>query len=510
MLLDLKRRRDLAELVIGIVGAVGSKLGHVQEALRAAFTEAAYQTETVHLIELLHDIDKWESLSESPEESRIEAHMDAGDEFRSLISSDDALAILGVGQIRKLREKATGDVAEPAKRTAYILKSLKHPDEILALREIYGPSFWLAAAYSPREVRIQSLSKTIARSHNSYSEELFRKHAEQLVSRDQQDSTKSFGQNVRQSFPMADVFLDSTDETKLRNDVNRFVRLVLGDNSETPSKDEFAMAHAFTAALRSGALGRQVGAAIASVFGEILAVGTNEVPKYSGGQYWPEDTRDHRDIKQELDSSDQLKQINLGEILDELAGKGWLEKSKTELSTSDRIKEALNLLKDTRIMQPLEYGRAVHAEMAAIVEAAARGVKIRGGTLYSTTFPCHECARHIVASAIVRVVFIEPYPKSLAAQLHDDAIAVETASRDRVLFEPFIGIAPRKFAELFQMFGDRKTPEGKRIEWKANKNVLRIPGFPESYIASEEDALELLNKKMEDAKLNPIGDANAK
>jgi deoxycytidylate deaminase len=511
MLLDLKARRDLVELVVGIVGAVGSRLGYVQESLQEAFRMAGYRVELIHLVELLHEIDKWEALPETPEDTRLEKHMDAGDEFRLLIKSDDALAILGVGEIRKLREKMTRAATEPAKRTAYIVKSLKHPDEILSLREIYGPSFLLVAAYSAREIRIQHLASKIARSRNSYEPETFREQAERLVTRDLKDSTRTFGQNVRQSFPMADVFVDSTDEPKVREYVYRFVRLLLGDNSETPTKDEYAMAHAFIAGLRSGALGRQVGAAIASVSGEILVVGTNEVPKYGGGQYWPDDTPDHRDIRKEFDSSDLLKQLNVGEILDKLAEEDWLLSDKKDLSSGDRVKRALPLLKGTRIMQPLEYGRAVHAEMASIVEAASRGIQIRGATLYTTTFPCHECARHIIAAGLLRVVFIEPYPKSLAAQLHDDAIAVETGNPGRLLFEPFIGVAPRRFVEFFPISGDRKMSGGKRVVWKAETSLLRVPGFPESYIASENDALEALYQRMEDAKLKPIenGDHNA-
>lgn len=50
MLLDLKARRDYAELVIGIVGAVGSKLGYVQQALKEAFDDAGYTAEAIHLI----------------------------------------------------------------------------------------------------------------------------------------------------------------------------------------------------------------------------------------------------------------------------------------------------------------------------------------------------------------------------------------------------------------------------------------------------------------------------
>jgi len=329
------------------------------------------------------------------------------------------------------------------------------------------------------------------------------------VSREQKDSTKTYGQNVRQSFPMADVFVDTTKESKLRENVSRFVRLVLGDNSETPTRDEYAMAHAFAAALRSGALGRQVGAAIASTHGEILVVGTNEVPKYGGGQYWPDDSPDNRDIRKEHDSSDLLKQVNIGEFLDRLGQEGWLISSKGDLSSNERVKQALPMLKGIRIMQPLEYGRAVHAEMAAIVEASARGLKIRGSTLYTTTFPCNECGRHIIAAGILRVVFIEPYPKSLAAQLHDDTIAVETGTDGQLLFEPFVGIAPRQYGELFQIFGERKGVDGKRLEWARSGSLLRMPGFPESYIANENDALELLRQRMEVAKLKPIGDSNA-
>jgi deoxycytidylate deaminase len=148
------------------------------------------------------------------------------------------------------------------------------------------------------------------------------------------------------------------------------------------------MVHAHVASLRSGALGRQVGAVISTPEGQIMAAGTNEVPKYGGGQYWSGDDPDNRDITREHDSSDLLKQMNVGEILDRLADqKDWLTDLKRTTSSQDRAKEALPILKGTRIMQPLEYGRAVHAEMAAIVDAAFRGVSIRGCVLYNYDVP---------------------------------------------------------------------------------------------------------------------------
>ena len=68
-----------------------------------------------------------------------------------------------------------------------------------------------------------------------------------------------------------------------------------------------------------------------------------------------------------------------------------------------------------------------------------------GTTLYTTTFPCHNCTRHIVAAGISRVVYVKPYPKSLAFQLHYDSISLEEKGwsrpgvqgcRNKVAFEP--------------------------------------------------------------------------
>src|SRR5207253_4060957 len=109
------------------------------------------------------------------------------------------------------------------------------------------------------------------------------------------------------------------------------------------------------------------------------------------------------------------------------------------------------ILKDAQIKNLLEFGRVVHAEMSALTEAARRGRAVGDATLYCTTFPCHICARHIIASGITRVVYVEPYPKSMAQRLYPEAITVDgkIAPGNPVRFEPFLGTAPRKFFELF-------------------------------------------------------------
>jgi len=68
-------------------------------------------------------------------------------------------------------------------------------------------------------------------------------------------------------------------------------------------------------------------------------------------------------------------------------------------------------------------------ETAALTDTARRGVSVSAGTMYVTTFPCHLCARMIVAAGIKRLVYIEPYAKSLALQLYPDSIAADYSEK---------------------------------------------------------------------------------
>ena len=64
---------------------------------------------------------------------------------------------------------------------------------------------------------------------------------------------------------------------------------------------------------------------------------------------------------------------------------------------------------------------AVHAEQNAIIQAAKLGVSIDGATLYCTHQPCGLCAKMIVNSGIVRVVYGEGYPDEFARQIFEEA-----------------------------------------------------------------------------------------
>jgi len=252
------------------------------------------------------------------------------------------------------------------------------------------------------------------------------------------------------------------------------------------------MAHAYIAALRSAEMGRQVGAAIADVDGNVIAVGTNEVPKAGGGSYFDGDSPDGRDWSRGFDSSHHYKKASLGELLSVLAENGFLHKDLKGLTTPDLIEKIAPVIKQTRYMQLIEFIRATHAEVSALMDAAKRGVPVEGCTMYVTTFPCHECARNLVSSGVARVVYIEPYAKSLAFELHDDSIQLDTdIDKNKIPFIPFLGVSPANYSNIFQA-SLRKSSDGSVIKWSAVTAHPRVSGAFWAYFEYEKEDLKIL------------------
>ncbi len=496
------------ELFFGLIAPVGSDLSGIIEELKRSLVDVGYQTETVHLIELIHELERWKDLPETPLDDRINKHMDAGNELRRETKRGDAIAMLGVGNIQKLRSLRSGKREEPAPNIAYILRSLKHPSEVETLRRIYQAGFFGIAAYSPRNRRVEHLASSIAESHHRFQSGEFRAGAEALSQRDEAEADR-FGQDVRDTFPLADLFVDTSDPPGASRSIKRFIELLFEHPFHTPTKDESAMFHSQAAALRSSSLGRQVGAVITTMEGNIIAVGTNEVPKAAGGFYWCDDTPDHRDFTLGYDTNDKIKVNIITEIIQYLSEAGWLTEDKRRTDIQQLVSLAVRgdervIPRTAQVMNVTEFGRSVHAEMAAITDAARRGIPLAGATLYTTTFPCHNCTKHIVAAGISRVVYVEPYPKSLAVDLHLDAIEVDApAGGASVNFKPFVGISPRRYIDLFTA-GKSKTDEGRVITWNASSSTPRFASMYPLYVVNETKMLSEFYKMLDERQLQAV------
>lgn len=467
------------EIVIGLVGAAGTDFTAIIEAINTNLDRYGADAQEIRVSKdvIPHIIEVGE-FDNSDECIRLNTMMDYGNKARKKSGDNGILALGAAAKIQSERPN------QDSKRRAYIVNSLKRPEEVEALREIYGHSFHLIAAFSKREARTANISSSKSKS----------KSIDNLLDRDQDEHTTD-GQRTRATFHLADFFLNTdTKGGEQVREIGRFLDVTFGDHRRTPTFDEYAMYMAFASGLRSGDLSRQIGAVVARN-NEILSTGANDCPAYGGGLYWPFrdgtgeicDVPNGRDMARGYDSNADQKNKLIQDILNSL--KNHLKE--------EEIDAAREAIKNSQLGDITEYGRVVHAEMEALLSCSRNGLSCRGATLYTTTFPCHNCAKHIVAAGINRVVYVEPYPKSKALEFHDDSIVHgfrRYTPDEKVCFESFMGVGPRQFFDLFSMnLGSgyplkRKDTAGKVRDWDPHKAIPRLYLGSSSILDREEDA----------------------
>lgn len=476
---------NLGELVIGIVSAVGTEYKRVTEPLTDRLKGFGYEVQEIRVSSCLP------TFKGAGEYDRIKHYMQAGDKLREDSSNN---AILAAGVAKNISESRNN--SNP--KRAYVVNSLKHPREVEFLRKVYGDGFYLIGIHADEKRRHQHLTDDKGMTQTQ---------ANELIRIDEDESV-DHGQKTRDTYHLADFFLNlGSNNDQVKNRLQRFLELIFSHPYKNPTFDEFAMFMAFNSSVRSGDLSRQVGAVI-SRERQIIATGANDVPKSGGGQYWAEvdeltgkveDYEDGKDYKRDGDSNKQAQAEIILEIAKSLLGKG-LVNGENEL-------ELQKVLTESKISDLTEFGRVVHAEMDALLSCSRAGIPTTGSSLYCTTFPCHNCAKHIIASGINRVVYVEPYPKSRALDFHSESIRLKseliTEPVDKtqlVSFEPFIGVGPRRFLDLFSMsLGSgsklrRKDKGGNTLDWDKSNAPIRTPLIPKSYLDIEQAAAEMWNE----------------
>lgn len=459
------------ELVIGLVAPIGVNLDDVKNRLESLFGQFRYTMNWIHLSNLCESyVVAGQSEAPRSELERLDRGMNSGKSCRERFQRGDFFALLAINEINEGR---TGTPIEPRPRTAHVIRSLKHPDEVETLRRAYGDGFFLLGVSSSVKTRRHYLKNVKG---------IPEAELERLIDRDDREAG-DFGQRTRDVFQMSDAFITTDDVERLSDQLSRILDLLFSAPVVPPTADEYAMFLAYAASLRSADLSRQVGAVIANKKNDIVSTGANDVPKFGGGLYWP-GRNDQRDYVRKEDYNEKEKRDITLRIMKKL-------KPDSTVADEELLAEGLKVLKDTGLLGITEYGRAVHAEMEALLSAARNGIAIRGGTLYTTTYPCHNCAKHIVAAGIKKVKFVEPYPKSYATKMHSDSIESNgEGGTDKVRFEPFVGIGPRRFVDLFSMSlssgrNITRKQNSRLIEWSRETAELRVPMAPLSYLEAE-------------------------
>jgi deoxycytidylate deaminase len=507
------------EVVIGLVAPIGVDLDVVTETLTELLREMSYKTASLRLTSLMIEVPTGLAISSDSYISSYKSRIAYTNAICERLGAD-ALAAMAISAIRQTRisiwknlsEQGGGDLPPDAKPEetpvpfqAYIVRQLKRPEEVRLFRSVYGRQFILVSAYSPQETRLKRIEEQERKSVGGLISAVdAHKAAFELIDQDTRESQEPSGQNVRDAFPLGDVFIDASTKVSCRETLRRFIHLLFGSNEITPTRDEYGMYLAKSASLRSSDLSRQVGAAVFRNSGEIATLGCNEVPKAGSGTYWPGDEGDRRDFVQGHDPNEGHKLSLMVDVLDRLVQGAHLSEALLALGDAQKICRELlketgeKSIKESKLMDLLEFGRIIHAEMSAISDAARRGISLQDGVIYVTTFPCHLCAKHIVASGIKRLVYLEPYPKSYATDLHGDSIEVEGSGKSgKVSFDPFKGVSPQRYRDLFEK-GKRKLSGGAALPWHEGQRHPMIEVYYPSYFEAEVYATAQLKAGMEE------------
>lgn len=479
------------EVVFAVVGYAGSGTSFVVDQLSEYLQSSGYIPIKIKARKALDDYAGKAGIS-IPNTAlsaikRTTEYQKIGDDLRNESNEYGAVAAYMIREIKSIRDTAGNE-----SKNVYILDSLKHPHEVDLLNHVYGNSFCLIGVGCRPDIRTKRLQTKFGIT-NAKDTNLLK-----FVERDAEDSFNKFGQQVNNTFHRADYFVDNTPTRELEDiftlpdELKRIYDIVFTGAIHRPRSEERGMYHAHAAAMRSSCLSRQVGASILDGNGDIVSVGSNEVPKFGGGAYDETHPNDDRCFLHRKECSNTVQQeAIIDDVFNQLNDNNLL----LTTTTKSNIDEVLKL---TRLKSLIEFSRSIHAEMDALLCLVRSGTKLPDNSvLFTTTYPCHNCARHIVAAGIKKVVYLEPYAKSMAIDLHNDSIAdnkSELESTGKVRFIPYQGVSPQLYKAVYLKTGDLKDKKtGKILE---DKDLIRDTTaiWTKTYKEFENDVIGFIDK----------------
>lgn len=493
------------ELFFGICAPVGSLKEDVIKSIeRVLVNTYDYDVEIKKLSTYIDDykVNEYKQIEKKTEAySKLRHKITEGNEIRRKYNNNSVLVELAIQDIHvdRLKENNENNKVDSntkikitdlkSRRVCYIFDSIKNKEELLLLRRIYTKNFFQFSVFSPESERRENLK----------GKDLAPTEIDDIINKDEFENN-DYGQNVRGTFSQGDFFLRVSKENiegfeqKIDNKIQRFLHLIFESDIITPTVEETAMYSAKSAAGNSACLSRQVGASIIDVNGNLISTGWNDVPKYGGNLYREGDIIDDRCKNKGHCSNDTHKDLLVNNLVDSL-----VEDKKVSNIFNDengfldiKIVELVKRnLRQSKVKDLIEFSRSVHAEMHAIISGSQlSGSKMINGKLFCTTYPCHNCARHIIVAGIKEVYYIEPYVKSLCLTLHDDAITEDENCNEKVRILIFDGVAPRNYLTFFTNFADRKENgkiidiEFENIKPKISKSLQALPTLEQQAIHS--------------------------
>ncbi len=284
-----------------------------------------------------------------------------------------------------------------------VIDGIRNLGEIDRLRNIFGYRFTLFSILASPDDRWARIS-------SKYTDQgLRRGDFDDDDERDRNEET-DYGQQVELCLDKADILISNQGPVSLpgfKRKILDYSDLVLGTKRRAATQAETLMSMAFSSSHGSQCLKRHVGALITDSRGQVIGVGYNENPL--GTKPCVEEptygNRCYRDILRNSHFEDLAKRgarcPKCGEPLKQIIGPPW------RCTSCLQKEEKTNLESFFFPDRAMSWCTAVHAEVSAILAA---GERARGGVLYTTTYPCFQCAEKIAQVGIKTVFFSEAYP----------------------------------------------------------------------------------------------------
>lgn len=221
---------SFAELVFGFVYAVGTDADPVISVLNNYLEQYGYQSKEFRVSKKLQSLNLEIPFEDISKSQRMNALMDAGNKACELAEDNRMLAVMAINDIASHRSEDTQKRPMAMERTANIIRSLKRPEEVQLLRQVYRPGFFLIGIADDDDSQRAYLTKEIG---------LTDVETDTLLHRDQ-DEHQLYGQRTRKTFYLADVFVQRKGDA-YKKQLERFVDLIFGHPFKTPTREEHAM-----------------------------------------------------------------------------------------------------------------------------------------------------------------------------------------------------------------------------------------------------------------------------
>jgi deoxycytidylate deaminase len=314
-----------------------------------------------------------------------------------------------------------------------VVDGIRNIAEVTWLRDRFGGIFSLLAVIAPQSDRWERIEDVYVDAGLNDAH---------FLADDRRDRNEEvpWGQQVELCIDLADVIVYNGANRLLaefKDKIVEFAELVSGEHVRHPIQEEILMNMAYSSRHSSKCAKRHVGAILVGVDGHVMGVGYNEnplgtnpcieEPKYG--------KRCYRDIVRNRHFRNLAAQgarcPACGEALPEIEGPPWScpkcfeQGSKTNLEEFFFPDRAMN------------WCTAIHAEVWAIFAAGGRA---KDATMYTTTFPCFQCAEKIIQAGIAHVCFTEAY---------SDVAGAERLDMAGVTYSQFEGVRSSNFERIF-------------------------------------------------------------